>query len=246
MAFNSKGDLYVSLTSPATETEPESATVKEFEPEGTLFNSTPIEKELPGESIDFGVAVNQKTNDVFVAALGPNYGELLEFDEHGNPIETLPHPALWILYGVAVNETQQAVYATSTYFGEVAIFHAYHRGEIESTTVGFGEVSASPKAEGSGGIEYCETTCAAEFEEGKTVTLTAKTIAHGELASWEGCTHESGDICEVKVGFGATQSQGDLPAHRTLPHHHSSRNGKRQCDLRSISVSYFLHRRRVP
>lgn len=235
LAFNSKGDLYVSLNSEG------GATVQEFEPEGSLFKSTPIEKVLPGESVDLGVAVNQKTNDVFVAAIGPNYGELLEFDEHGNPIETLPHSALWILYGVAVNETQQAVYATSTYFGEVAIFHAYHRGVIESATVGFGEVSASPKAEGSGAIEYCETTCEAEFTESSTVTLTANNIAHGELASWEGCTHESGDICEVEVGSGVTKVKATfrLIEHALAITQAGTGSGSVTCGPSPCSTSYI-------
>src|SRR5262249_5602366 len=42
-------------------------------------------------------------------------------------------------------------------------------------------------------------TCSAEFEEGKTVTLTAEPSLGSEFAEWEGCDEESGVECEVTM-----------------------------------------------
>jgi len=64
---------------------------------------------------------------------------------------------------------------------------------------GLGSVSAS-----SGAISACSATggtCAGEYDEASTVTLTATPAAHHEIA-WQGCTPKPSneDECEVEIG----------------------------------------------
>ena len=94
-----------------------------------------------------GVAVNQQTNDVFVAdyVFESPLGAIKEYNEHGEEIETLPQNEFWIPYGVAVNEAHPAVYATSAYAASVNVFHAYQKGTIKLEVSGFGAVTADPE-----------------------------------------------------------------------------------------------------
>ena len=215
LAFNSNGDLYVTLSDGGRG-------AVEFKPEGGTFNPTPI-KELPGDEEipgtgrgSYAITVDQKTNDVFVSYLKPeNWGAVKEFNEHGEEIETLRHlstqkneeghsqPEFYVVFGLAVNEAHPTVNVSSYYFNTVDVFHLYHKGSIELTNVGYGSVTASPVGIETG-IERCESACEAEYEEGSTVTLTASPIRHSELSHWEGCTHESGLTCEVTIGSGVT------------------------------------------
>jgi hypothetical protein len=62
---------------------------------------------------------------------------------------------------------------------------------------GLGSISAS-----SGAISECSPTggtCAGVYDEASTVLLTAAPAAHKHV-EWEGCTHESGNTCEVTIG----------------------------------------------
>jgi Divergent InlB B-repeat domain len=59
---------------------------------------------------------------------------------------------------------------------------------------GKGTVTSSPE-----GID-CGSECEAEFEEGETVTLTAKPAPGSEFVEWEGCDEEpAADECEVTM-----------------------------------------------
>lgn len=224
LAFNSHGDLYVTVNYYNSTSEKGESFTGEFKPEGGVFNPTPIEKELPAGATSYGVAVNQKTNDVFVADYyngnePPYYGAVREYNEHGEEIAELRHRPenngreFWVTYGVAVNEAHSTLYATNFYFDTVNIFHAYQKGTIKLEVAGFGGVTASPKGvtpPEAHPIEYCEESCEEEFEEGSTVTLTASPIERDELASWEGCTDASGATCEVEVGSGVTQVKANF------------------------------------
>ena len=210
LALNSNGDLYVTQTNYNSSRAETEGVTSEFAPEaGGVFNPTPIGKELPGGVVDLGVAVNQQTNDVFVAdyVFEFPYGAIKEYNEHGEEIETLPHDEFWIPYGVAVNEAHPAVYVTSAYAASVEVFHGYKKGTMKLEVSGFGAVTADPEGitpPGAEPIKRCEKgkPCEGEFEEGSTVTLTARPIRADKVAYWEGCTHESGDSCEVAIGSG--------------------------------------------
>jgi hypothetical protein len=102
LAVNSKGDLYVAENSGERGTA-------EFAPEpGGGFNSTQVGKELPGGTYgDISVAVDEKTNDVFV----DNYNSISEYNEKGEPIAG-SFGSFTGSFGVAINEETGTVYAT--------------------------------------------------------------------------------------------------------------------------------------
>ncbi|HEY4809861.1 MAG TPA: fibronectin type III domain-containing protein [Solirubrobacteraceae bacterium] len=76
--------------------------------------------------------------------------------------------------------------------------------EVLKTGMGTGEVSSSPA-----GID-CGTTCAAQFNEGATVVLTATPAspepgARYTFGEWKGCTHVTGERgCEVTMSEAET------------------------------------------
>ena len=80
---------------------------------------------------------------------------------------------------------------------------------------GGGSVTAS-----SGGISGCAPgrgVCAAQYVEASTVALTASPFSHSTFHAWTGCTHSSGNTCEVEIGLGTTEVKAEFaPNEHTL------------------------------
>jgi len=86
-----------------------------------------------------------------------------------------------------------------------------HTLTVEPTGEGSVGAEASP-APVSGEISACEETigeCAAEYGEGQTVKLKATPGEH-KVVEWTGCTHETGNVCEVEIPAGDTAVQADF------------------------------------
>jgi hypothetical protein len=78
-----------------------------------------------------------------------------------------------------------------------AQYTAKHRLTVAELGSGSSTVTSSPS-----GID-CGTECAAEFAEGKKVTLTATAAEHSEFTGWSGCDSLSGpddDECTLTIG----------------------------------------------
>jgi len=211
LALNSNGDLYVTESGDSS-VRGEEGIIEEFAPEaGGVFNPMPIGMPIDGGRYDRGIAVNQRTNDVFIAEYWGSevrsYTLLREYNEQDEEIETFRYKEMefFLSSGVAVNEAESAVYATDYYPNVVNIFHPYHKGTVKVEVSGSGGVTAGTKGvtpPGAAPIKYCEEgeECEGEFEEGSTLTLTARPVNRDELAYWEGCTRASGTTCEVEIG----------------------------------------------
>ncbi len=253
LAFNSHGDLYVTVNCHNSNSEASEGFIGEYKPEGSVFNATPIEKELPGGLESSGIVVDQKTNDVFVASYYgsevPSYTLLKEFNEHGEEIETVRHREFWVSHGIAFNEAHPALYVTSYYYNTVDIYHAYHKGTIDLEVSGFGGVSASPEGdtppaasarEEATPISYCEESCSEEFEEGSTVTLSAVPVRRDKLVRWEGCTHESGLTCEVTVGSGISPVKAvfELEQYSLTVNETGTGSGTVECGAGACAATY--------
>ena len=214
LAFNSNGDLYVTENGFSSYQREEEGRIEEFAPEaGGVFNPTPIGTPIQAGRWDRAIAVNQRTNDVFISEyfgeVVSTYSLLREYNEQGEEIETFRYPEFFLANGVTVNEAESTVYATDFYPDAVNIFHLYHKGNVKVEVSGPGEVTAQPQgvtSPGAAAIKNCEEgeDCEGEFEEGSTLTLTATPVRRDELAYWEGCNRASGTTCEVEIGSGTS------------------------------------------
>ena len=219
LAFNSAGDLYVTEYGYSSVSENDEALIEEFAPEAAgAFNPTPIGTPIHGGLYDRAIAVNQQTNQVFVDEFfgsEGNYSSIKEYNEQGDEIETFRHHNLsdegeaLISFGLAVNEAHSTVYVTDLLYNRVDIYHAYHNGTVTVSVSGSGGVTTETKGvtpPGAEPIKYCEEgeNCEGEFQEGSTLTLTARPVERDELAYWEGCTRESGTTCEIEIGSGVS------------------------------------------
>jgi hypothetical protein len=147
------------------------------------------------------VAVDQSTSRVFVAENGGQ--EVAEFEPGGTLIEAFGAGELGGQgsFGVGVNETTHAVYASNRSEGLGGI---YTLGlprfalTVEKTGTGTGEVASTPV-----GVA-CGAHCVGKFEEGQTVVLKATPGAGSLFARWEGCEAEPGGECEVTMGTAKT------------------------------------------
>lgn len=168
---------------------------------------------------DAALAIDDSTGNLFVSynAQGPLYehplGAVAEFNVAGEYRGTLPAPTpLWFgePSGIAVDNSAEAtagrVYVTtgnsqleSETKSEQGAVYAFgpstagQRLEVALSGAGEGAVSSSPA-----GIS-CPGACAAEYDEGAAVTLTAKPSAGSAFAAWSGCDSEPGGKCLVTM-----------------------------------------------
>lgn len=168
---------------------------------------------------DAALAIDKSTGHLFVSynAQGLLYehplGAVAEFNAAGEYRGTLPAPTpLWFgePSGIAVDNSATAtagrVYVTTgnsqveneTKSEEGSIYAfgpstAGQRLEVAVSGAGEGAVSSSPA-----GIS-CPEACAAEYDEGVAVTLTAKPAAGSAFASWTGCDSEPAGNCRVTM-----------------------------------------------
>lgn len=100
----------------------------------------------------------------------------------------------------------------STITADFALVGPQQTLKVQLTGAGSGEVTSSPK-----GIE-CGTKCEAEFSEGSTVVLAAKSNAHSTFAGWTGCSSVNAEgKCEVTMSEAKTvEAEFDLIPQQTL------------------------------
>jgi hypothetical protein len=102
--------------------------------------------------------------------------------------------------GVAVDGASGRVYATRAGDTHVEVYGSGASGPrfpLHVTVTGEGEVNSSPP--GVSGCKEAAGTCTAEFEEGKTVTLTPTAVSgFSEFGEWTGACSGSG-TCEVTM-----------------------------------------------
>jgi Divergent InlB B-repeat domain/Collagen triple helix repeat (20 copies)/NHL repeat len=190
LAVNGSGDVYVG--------DRENDVVDEFSSTGTYltqFNgsATPAGSFSPG-----AVAVNG-SGDIYVADSANEVVDefsstgtyLTQFNGSATPATFFSPHALAVNSSgdVYVGDTENAV--VDEYAPEAVTEHLL-TVEKEGTGAAEGKVTSTPT-----GIE-CGTTCSAEFEEGKTVTLEEQ--AEGAtFEGWTGCSKETAGKCEVEM-----------------------------------------------
>ena len=204
-------------------------TIKAFDP-ATSLTSPVLEIDGAGTPQggfptlrDAALAVDDASGHLLVAynAQGTLYehprAAVAEFNAAGEYRGTLPSPSpLWFgePSGIAVDNSggagQGRVYVTTgnseaeNERAEEAAVYAFGpaaagtRLTVTSGGAGAGTVTSSPA-----GIS-CPGACAAEYDEGATVTLSAAAAAGSRLAGWSGCDSEPAGGC--RVGLGAPRS----------------------------------------
>jgi hypothetical protein len=186
VAVDSSGDVYV---------DQEGGPVEEY-PAGK--RTAPVTIVAGGAN---AVAVDQSTSRVFVAENGGQ--EIAELEPNGTLIEAFAAGELGGQgsFGIGVNETTHAVYASNRSEGLGGI---YTLGAprfaltVEKMGAGSGEVVSTPV-----GI-VCGAHCVGRFDEGQKVMLKATAGAGSLFARWEGCEAEPGGECEVTMSAAKT------------------------------------------
>jgi virginiamycin B lyase len=175
-------------------------------------DGTSIEAEIDGSDSEAGafigmvnatLAVDQFTGHMLVSDV-PGHGVVDEFDEAGHFIteisrETpitqfaaLPLPAAIAVDNGNASPHQGNVYVASSGDGALYAFGPLPGGKpryllvVSKAGAGSGTASSEPP-----GIS-CGSTCEAEFNEGKVVTLSAVPDVGSKFAGWAGCDSETG------------------------------------------------------
>jgi hypothetical protein len=196
-----KGDLYVP--------DAISATVKVYAPAVDALN--------PAAEFSGAGTPQQGFTSLYdsAAAVDPSNGHLLvaddtqpgfstpaavvdEFNSKGEYRGQLPH-ALVDSKPPGLTSSPGKVFVTSgNSVGSVvyafAATNAAHRLEVKESGTGAGRVSSEPA-----GIA-CPDACAAEFNSGSTLVLSAQPDAHSSV-SWSGCDVAEGSKCTVTLGI---------------------------------------------
>jgi hypothetical protein len=186
VAVDAAGDVYV---------DQEGGAVEEY-PAGKRTEPVTI----VGGGAD-AVAVDQSTGRVFVSQNGGQ--EIGEYEPGGTLVEAFAAGELGGQgsFGVGVNETTHAVYASDRSDGLGGI---YTLGPprlsltVSKTGTGSGEVTSTPV-----GVA-CGAHCQAGFQENVKVTLKATAAGGSLFARWEGCEAEPGGECEVAMSAAKT------------------------------------------
>ncbi|MGN6216099.1 MAG: InlB B-repeat-containing protein [Solirubrobacterales bacterium] len=124
-----------------------------------------------------------------------------------------PHTRFKEWVGLPCDESTSPT-CSVTMSGDEAIaarFEAIPPQALQVSVSGQGLVTSEPA-----GIS-CPGTCAGEFDEGSTVTLTAAPVAHQELVAWSGCGGEPAPgRCEVQMSEAKAVEAVFGPIHRTV------------------------------
>lgn len=177
---------------------------------------------------DAAIAVDRQTGHVLVVhnAQGPFHehprAAVAEFNAAGEYRGTVPAPTpLWFgePSGIAVDNSATVsagrVYVT-TGNSELESSGRHPERVEESAVYAFGPSAPGLRLEvalagaGEGGVKSspagiaCAGACAAEYDEGTQVTLSAAPTAGSTLAGWSGCDTEPGGNCRVAMNAART------------------------------------------
>ncbi len=158
------------------------------------------------ESVDpgpvAGLAVDPSNDDLYVA----HPTEILGYSAAGERLESFGPPELGVAAGLAVGSAH-ALYVADTAKQRIDVFTQVPGVPLAVATSGSGSGTVISKP---AGIE-CGSTCAAEFGERSTVTLTATPTKRSTFTGWTGCTAVHGDECEVEM-TGAEEVKAEFAA----------------------------------
>jgi Divergent InlB B-repeat domain len=202
LSFNSSGDLYIEETS---------AAVVEFvtNGHGGFESPTTISGTLPR-----GLAVDQSTNDVFIAS---QVGSGRSVQEHSSTGVAIGEPlaVLGESNGLAISETTKAIYlGGGEGSDEVEVFvPSVAKQSLTVEVEGHGKVAGGGVACETSGAGSDQGTCSAEEPEGAEVVLMDTPESGWAFSKWEGCESTSGAECKVKMSKAQEVKAVDVEVH---------------------------------